>query len=64
MSTCSKCGEEGHNRRTCPEPDMSDLWGCPKCGHLTVTLEETAAGYDVATCNYGPCDYTQDLVED
>jgi len=37
--------------------DFSDYWGCPKCGNLTLRLEDKNGRCDVATCEYDKCDY-------
>lgn len=37
--------------------NMSDYWGCPKCGHATLRVEDKNGRYDVATCEYDKCDY-------
>ena len=37
--------------------NMSDYWGCPKCGHLTLRIEDKNGRCDVATCEYDNCDY-------
>jgi hypothetical protein len=36
---------------------VSDYWGCPKCGNLTLRLEDKDGHCDVATCEYDQCDY-------
>jgi hypothetical protein len=36
---------------------VSNYWGCPKCGNLTLRLEDKDGHCDVATCEYDQCDY-------
>lgn len=36
---------------------VSDYWGCPECGHLTLRLEDKDGHCDVATCEYDQCGY-------
>lgn len=36
---------------------MSDYWGCPKCGNLTMRIEDADGRVDVKTCEYDLCDY-------
>jgi len=36
---------------------MSDYWGCPKCGHLTLRIEDKDGRVNVSTCEYDKCDY-------
>jgi hypothetical protein len=36
---------------------VSNYWGCPECGHLTLRLEDKDGHCDVATCEYDQCGY-------
>ena len=36
---------------------MSDYWGCPKCGNLTMCIEDKDGHVDVQTCEYDLCDH-------
>lgn len=36
---------------------VSDYWGCPKCGNLTLRFEDKNGRVNVATCDYDKCDY-------
>lgn len=36
---------------------MSDYWGCPKCGHLTLRIEDKNGRVNVSTCEHDKCDY-------
>ena len=37
--------------------NMSDYWGCPKCGQATLRYEDKNGYVNVATCEYDHCDY-------
>ena len=37
--------------------NMSDYWGCPKCGQATLRYEDKNCYVNVATCEYDHCDY-------
>lgn len=43
---------------------LSDYWGCPQCGNLTVRIEDKDGYLDVATCEYDKCDYADPGVPD
>ena len=45
--TCSRCGFEGHNSRTCPGPHRE----CATCGKPTANMNDPSERHDSAYCS-------------
>lgn len=45
--TCSTCGFEGHNSRTC----KGAHWECPTCGKPTANMNSYEERFDPAFCS-------------
>ncbi len=45
--TCSKCGFDGHNSRTCEGPH----WPCPTCGKPTANMNDYSERHDDSYCS-------------
>jgi hypothetical protein len=46
-----------HAHLACTFDTVTDYWGCPKCGNLTMRFEDKDGRVNVATCEYEKCDY-------